>query len=88
MRSQVWDQLGPLGIWPHVSAVEVDGRAIRSKFIQRVGTAPLQEQQEEALEALRAEYQRGAQEEDADTDAVWAGTSAPGRVRMHSRCSS
>ena len=75
MRSQVWDQLGPYGIWPHVSPVEVDGRAVRNSFIQRIGNSPLEGQQVEEIEELRAELRRGANAEDADTDVVWAGAS-------------
>ena len=65
----MFDQLGPLGIWPH----GMDGRAIRNSFIERTGTATLQGQQPDELEALKAELQRGAREKDADTDVIFAG---------------
>ena len=70
MRTQVFDQLGPLGIWPH----GMDGRAIRNRFIERTGANVLQGQQPDELESLKAEFQRGARDEDADTDVIWAGT--------------
>ena len=69
MRTQVFDQLGPLGVWPH----GMDGRAIRNGFIERTGVNLLLGQPSDELEALKTEFQRGAREKDADTDVIWAG---------------
>ena len=52
----------------------MDGRALRNELIQRTGASPLTQQAEE-LEVLRAEFERGKRNEDADTDVVWAGMS-------------
>ena len=82
MRSQVWDQIGPFGIWPHQCSVEVDGRAVRNTFIQRISLASLKNQQAEELEALRSEFARGSREGDADTDVVW-GRCVPSDCRWH-----
>jgi len=65
----VFDQLGPRGIWPH----GMDGRAIRNGFIERTGANTLRGQQPHELEALKAEFQRGASDQDADTDVIFAG---------------
>ena len=41
VRSQVFDQVGPYGVWPHKGRLDVDGRALRNSFIDRVGASSL-----------------------------------------------
>lgn len=37
VKTQVYDQLGSVGVWPHVGPVPVDGRCLINSFLREHG---------------------------------------------------